>query len=103
MLVDGGDNQFFARYLAGRFRNTSRESEGNRLILVTHGDADHFVGLPKIQESEKNEKPRKRLFIQPKRFTTTGSSNDPAKRELGKSVPDVGLLAHPKSRERDVY
>ena len=27
MLIDGGDNQLFARYLAGRFRGTTREAE----------------------------------------------------------------------------
>ena len=34
-------------------------------ILVTHGDADHFAGLPEIFKSETNKVMRKRLFIEP--------------------------------------
>jgi len=64
ILVDGGDNQLFARYLAARYRGTQ---EGQRkeidCILVTHGDADHFSGLTEIFESETNSNPKKRLFI----------------------------------------
>ena len=47
ILVDGGDNQMFARYLAGRFRGTTAAKPKDiECILVTHGDADHFAGLP---------------------------------------------------------
>ena len=48
MLIDGGDNQMFARYLASRFRGTSDDRPKEiDCILVTHGDADHFEGLDK--------------------------------------------------------
>ena len=68
ILVDGGDNQMFARYLAGRFRGTTAENpQPIDCILVTHGDADHFAGLPEILKSETNKVKRKRLFMQPKR------------------------------------
>ena len=47
ILVDGGDNQLFARYLAGRFRNTTAANPKKIYCIgVTQGDADHFVGLP---------------------------------------------------------
>ena len=47
ILVDGGDNQLFARYLAARFRGTTEANpKAIDCILVTHGDADHFAGLP---------------------------------------------------------
>ena len=92
ILVDGGDNQMFARYLAGRFRGTTaakpREID---CILVTHGDADHFAGLPEIFKSETNKEKRKRLFIQPKRYYHNGIVKRPSKKD-GKSVPDVELL-----------
>ena len=53
MLIDGGDNQLFARYLANRFRGTKADKPKEiDCILVTHGDADHFAGLAKIHESE---------------------------------------------------
>ena len=38
LLVDGGDNRMFARYLAGRFRGTSKEKPRVvDCIVVTHG------------------------------------------------------------------
>jgi len=53
VLVDGGNNQLFARYLASRYRDTSEnEPRDVECIVVTHGDADHFSGLVDIQESE---------------------------------------------------
>lgn len=92
ILVDGGDNQMFARYLAGRFRNTTAASPRKiDCILVTHGDADHFAGLPEIFKSETNPDRRKRLFIQPKRYYHNGIVKRPGTRN-GKSVPDVELL-----------
>jgi beta-lactamase superfamily II metal-dependent hydrolase len=92
ILVDGGDNQLFARYLAGRFRGTTPESpKVIDCILVTHGDADHFAGLPEILKSETNKERRKRLFIQPKRYFHNGIVKRPSKRN-GKSVPEVELL-----------
>lgn len=92
MLVDGGDNQLFARYLAGRFRGTSKSKpQPVECILVTHGDADHFEGLPEILESEKNETPRKRLFMQPKRVYHNGIVKRPSKKD-GKALSDKDLL-----------
>jgi hypothetical protein len=92
ILVDGGDNQMFARYLAGRFRNTTADKPKKiDCILVTHGDADHFAGLPEIFKSETNPDRRKRLFIEPKRYYHNGIVKRPSKRN-GKSVPDVELL-----------
>lgn len=96
ILVDGGDNQLFARYLAGRFRGTSlAKPKVIEALLVTHGDADHFVGLPKILESESNANPLKRLFIQPKRILHNGLVKRPSTRG-GKKVPDIELLGKTK-------
>lgn len=92
VLVDGGDNQMFARYLAGRFRGTTAANPREiDCILVTHGDADHFAGLPEIFKSETNKEKRKRLFIQPKRYYHNGIVKRPSKKD-GKSVPDIELL-----------
>jgi beta-lactamase superfamily II metal-dependent hydrolase len=92
ILVDGGDNQLFARYLAGRFRNTTAANPKEiECILVTHGDADHFVGLPEIFKSETNKEKRKRLFIQPKRYYHNGIVKRPSTKN-GKKRPDIELL-----------
>ncbi|CAN5289857.1 hypothetical protein BH24ACT19_BH24ACT19_08130 [soil metagenome] len=73
VLIDSGDNQLFARYLANRYRGTSDiKPKEIDCILVTHGDADHFVGLVEIQESETHELEWKRLFIHPKRVYHNG-------------------------------
>src|SRR5215208_3371379 len=62
VLVDGGNNQLFARYLASRYRDTSEnEPRDVECIVVTHGDADHFSGLVDIQESEGHDLEYKRF------------------------------------------
>lgn len=92
ILVDGGENQLFARYLAGRFRKTTAaKPKVFDCIVVTHGDADHFSGLPKILDSESNSEPRKRLFAATKRVFHNGLVKRPSTRN-GKRVTDKELL-----------
>ena len=92
ILVDGGDNRMFARYLAGRFRRTSKQAPREiDCILVTHGDADHFAALPYILESETHKEAHKRLFIEPRRYFHNGLIKRPAEAK-GKSVADEALL-----------
>ena len=93
ILVDGGDNQLFARYLAARFRGTgAAKPKEIDCILVTHGDADHFAGLTEIHESETNSEPKKRLFIAPRRVYHNGLVKRPSKDKNGKTIPDKELL-----------
>jgi beta-lactamase superfamily II metal-dependent hydrolase len=55
ILIDGGDNTLFARYLAQRFVGSSiKKPLEIDAIVVTHGDADHFAGLTEIYKSEKH-------------------------------------------------
>ena len=96
MLIDGGDNPMFARYLASRFRGTTRKRpKAIDCILVSHGDADHFAGLTEIQRSETNSTSYKRLFVHPSRVYHNGIVKRPSKRgartlkvteQLGKTV-----------------
>lgn len=103
ILVDGGDNQMFARYLAGRYRGTTKANPKKiECILVTHGDADHFEGLPEILESETNKQPRKRLFIDPERYYHNGIVKRPSTKD-GKKLPDVELLGPTKKIGKQVY
>jgi beta-lactamase superfamily II metal-dependent hydrolase len=93
ILVDGGDNQLFARYLAARFRGTSPDRPlPVEAILVTHGDADHFAGLREIFQSEQNAEPRKRLFIAPRRVFHNGLVKRPSTDGRGKKRPEKELL-----------
>ena len=82
VLVDGGDNQLFARYLASRFRGT-RDDRPREIdcILVTHGDADHFLGLVEIHRSEAEARlpAKKRLFVHPARVYHNGLVKRPRK------------------------
>lgn len=66
ILIDGGENQLFARYLAARFAGaTSKNPKIIDCIIVSHGDADHFAGLPQILRSEDHKTLKKRFFIKP--------------------------------------
>ncbi len=98
ILVDGGDNQMFARYLAARYHGTSwTKPKDIDCILVTHGDADHFLGLVEIFNSEGNPEPRKRLFIAPKRVYHNGLVKRPSPDANKKKVPDKQLLGPTKT------
>jgi beta-lactamase superfamily II metal-dependent hydrolase len=92
ILVDGGDNQMFARYLAARYRKTTA-AKPKRIdcIIVTHGDADHFSGLTEIHDSETHATPHKRLFIHPKRIFHNGLVKRPGT-IAGKSTPDKDMF-----------
>lgn len=90
ILVDGGDNKMFARYLASRYPGTSlKKPQRVDCILVSHGDADHFAGLPLILDSETHPKAYKRIFIEPKRVYHNGLVKRPGSvaetKSLGKT------------------
>jgi glyoxylase-like metal-dependent hydrolase (beta-lactamase superfamily II) len=81
ITIDGGENQLFARFLAGRLRDTSPASRRPiDAMVVTHGDADHFAGLSKIRQSETEEglAHHKRLFIHPERVFHNGLVKRPS-------------------------
>jgi beta-lactamase superfamily II metal-dependent hydrolase len=99
VLIDGGDNQLFARYLASRFLGTSdKKRKEIECIVVSHGDADHFAGLTEIHESESftgvnfGEEKRKRLFIHPRRIYHNGLAKRPGKRPNGSTRPDKEMF-----------
>ena len=83
VLIDGGENKLFARYLAARFAGTSADTPKRiACIVVTHGDADHFSGLAQIRHSER-DRSGKRLFLHPARVYHNGLVKGPS------SLPDV--------------
>ena len=105
VFIDGGENQLFARHAAARFfhRKSSKKNPLKvDLILITHGDADHFDGLNDIKKSETTRglAARKRLFIHPKRIYHNGLVKAPGKvaedKRLGRTVPfnqDLAIVA----------
>lgn len=104
VLLDGGENQLFARYLAARYPGSSPESPKIiDCIVVSHGDADHFEGLPKILESETNPNPRKRLFINPKRVFHNGIIKRPGKKTDGTRRKDTELLGNTSKVGNQLY
>ena len=100
MFIDAGDNKLFARHAAARYRH--RLSSKNAplevdLILITHGDADHFEGLKFIKNSESDAGllPQQRLFIHPKRIYHNGLVKGPTSikeetKRLGRTVDKAG-------------
>ncbi len=93
ILIDGGDNKLFARYLAARYRGTSAENPLDiDAIIVTHGDADHFASLNIIRTTETDTKlvARKRLFLRPHRVFHNGllkaGTAVPEEKRLGRTV-----------------
>lgn len=104
ILVDGGENQLFARYLAARYPGTSSaDPKAVDCIVVSHGDADHFEGLPKILESETNKNAKKRIFINPLRVYHNGIVKRPSKGADGKSTPDLKLLGTTTKKGNDQF
>lgn len=95
VLVDGGENQLFARYLAGRFRGT-QETKPKEIdaLVVTHGDADHFAGLTKVHETETRETDWRRVYIHPQKVFHNGlvkRSDVPEEESLGATVERDGV------------
>jgi hypothetical protein len=91
VFIDGGDNKLFARHVAARYRHRLTTAEKPLvvdLILVTHGDADHFEGLTDIKrsETERGISDRKRLFIRPLRVYHNGLVKAP------EAVPELERL-----------
>lgn len=101
LLIDGGDNQLFARYLANRYRGTSAtRPKGIDCVVVTHGDADHFQGLSEVYKSETdprlNSTKWKRLFIHPQRVYHNGLVKRPKKKANGQNRKETEMLGQTK-------
>jgi beta-lactamase superfamily II metal-dependent hydrolase len=86
ILIDGGENQLAARYIAKRFAGSTVVFDA---ILVTHGDADHFEGLSRLVEAANEPRPEKRVRIEADRVFHNGLIKRPA------SLPEIERLGPP--------
>ena len=92
LFIDGGDNQLFARHAAARFSGTTANNPLDiDLMLVTHGDADHFDGLNELLVSETNDTRRKRIFVSPRRYYHNGLVKRPSEKN-GVKTPELKSL-----------
>ena len=104
ILIDGGENQLFARYLASRYAGSSvQHPKEIDCIIVSHGDADHFAGLPEILKSETNANPKKRLFMNPKRIYHNGIVKRPEKKTSGTKRKEIEMLGATESKDGQLY
>jgi beta-lactamase superfamily II metal-dependent hydrolase len=93
LLVDGGESQLLARYLAKRYQGTTLE---NPLlfdaIVVTHGDADHYKGLcTLVEEAAKEKRPGKKVVVAAKAVFHNGLvKRNNAGFPLGRSATEKG-------------
>lgn len=95
VLVDGGENQMAARYLAARFwhRTLSGSTVDLDAIVVTHGDADHFSGLSElVLDASKETRDRKRIRVAAQRVFHNGIVKRPATDSAGQPRKDSELL-----------
>ncbi|WP_066799117.1 ComEC/Rec2 family competence protein [Sphingomonas soli] len=93
IFIDGGDNKLFARHVAARFRGTTAVKPLLvDLMLVTHGDADHFEGLNELRKSETDTRASKRVFVAPKRYYHNGIVKRPGKKPGGSTRPELEML-----------
>lgn len=86
VLIDGGENQLAARYLARRFGGGTVVFDA---IVITHGDADHFEGLSRLVEAANEPRPDKRIRIETDRVFHNGLVKRPA------SIPELERLGPP--------
>jgi beta-lactamase superfamily II metal-dependent hydrolase len=95
VFIDGGDNKLFARHVAARYHHRQSSAASPLevdLLLISHGDADHFEGQVDIQRSETEPELRKekRLFIHPTRVYHNGLVKAPdsvdEEKRLGRTV-----------------
>ncbi|MGN7733216.1 ComEC/Rec2 family competence protein [Ensifer sp. 22564] len=104
IFIDGGDNQLFARHANARFPNTSdTDPLVVDLILITHGDADHFEGLVELRKSEADSRPSKRIFIAPRRVYHNGIVKRPSEDGNQKRRKDTELLGQTVAVDERVF
>lgn len=104
VFIDGGDNQLFARHAAFRYRGTTAADPlVVDLMLVTHGDADHFKGLVELRKSESDTRPNKSIFVVPQRYYHNGIVKRPDKAADGKRRKDIDLLGATTEENGKLY
>lgn len=104
MFIDGGDNQLFARHANARFPDTSEDDPLIvDLMLITHGDADHFDGLNELRASETDSRLGKRIFVAPRRVYHNGLVKRPGTTADKRKRPDREMFGPTVERDGTTY
>jgi beta-lactamase superfamily II metal-dependent hydrolase len=84
MVIDGGEGPFVARLLASENPGTT---QADPLIIdalvITHGDADHFVGLKRLADAATDKRKRKRIHTKVLRHFHNGLVKAPSGSPIG--------------------
>ena len=87
VLIDGGENQLAARYLAKRFWHLTEGGQDVHFdaFVATHGDADHIEGLSKlVLDAARDGREGKRIRVTASRVFHNGLCKRPS--SLGKAA-----------------
>lgn len=96
LLVDGGEEVFIARLLASEFpATTAADPFVLDALVISHGDADHFVGLSELADAAAISTARKRIHTKVARCFHNGLVKKPEKIDDG-----AGGTRSLKERER---
>lgn len=94
ILVDGGENQQAARYIARRYWHETKAGLDVVFdaVVVTHGDADHFSGLCELVEAANEGRDEKRIRFATDRVYHNGLVKRP------ESVNEIARLGPTQTR-----
>ena len=104
VFIDGGDNQLFARHANARYPGTSEQDPLIvDLMLITHGDADHFDGLNELRKSETDSRLDRRIFVAPRRVYHNGIVKRPRRKADNRDRKDVEMFGRTIQRGNETF
>lgn len=95
LLVDAGESQQLARYLAARNRSATQAGHTTLFdaVVLTHGDADHISGLVHLVQAADETRPSKRIVFATRSLLHNGlakrPSSTPSAQRFGPTEPSL--------------
>ncbi|HCB07334.1 MAG TPA: hypothetical protein DEQ43_24310 [Nocardioides bacterium] len=80
LLIDAGENQQLARYLAARNRSVTAAGKTTLFdaVVLTHGDADHIAGLVHLVDAATETRAEKKIVFATRALLHNGLAKRPA-------------------------